>query len=89
MSGRAGKKSPVSARWTQSVGVPPTAYRFAEKRRTRTAECKVSDDDAPDLFSIGATTKTAPKSAHAAANAARPGASMPSSLVAKMLIISR
>ena len=64
-----------SAISTESVGVPDTAKRRSAKRRTRNGRLIVSDRDAPDCSSAGATTQTSSdKVAAIASSAFSPGA---------------
>src|SRR5262245_62064596 len=75
----------LTASSTQSVGVPSTAKRRVEMRRTCSGRRRVSEWPAPLCSISGATTQTSRESARATfSNTLRPGALMPSSLVTRM-----
>src|SRR5712664_2717059 len=72
--------SPVTAIWTQSVGVPLTKKKPLGALRTTSGRSSVSELEAPERSRSGATTVTSPSRSSAQASAAMPGAKYPSSL---------
>jgi hypothetical protein len=75
---------------TQSVGVPFTAWCRSLSFRMRSGSARVKECDAPLLFVSGATTQTSLLTSPAmCSRALSPGASIPSSLVIKILMRSR
>ena len=73
MSGSS-SSSPVTARCTQSVGVPLTNRKPFGARRTDSGRSSVSEFDAPLRSRSGATTVISACGASAAARCSRPGA---------------
>src|SRR5215471_276656 len=80
-------RSPVTARCTQSVGVPLTNRKPLGARRTVSGRSRVSEFDAPLRSRSGATTVISAWGARSAARRSRPGAKYPSSLESRMRII--
>ena len=66
--------SPVTARCTQSVGVPLTNRKPFGARRTVSGRSSVSEFDAPLRSRSGATTVISASGASAAASRSSPGA---------------
>jgi hypothetical protein len=76
----------LTARTTQSVGVPVTETRFSENRLTRSGSVRVIPLPLPDCSSCGATIQTSSDRVRAIrSRQARPSASTPSSLVSRIL----
>src|SRR5256885_1068936 len=71
--------SPVTARCTQSVGVPLTKKKPLGARRTESGRSSVSELEAPERSRSGATTVTSPRLFSASASSVMPGAKYPSS----------
>src|SRR6185295_13941629 len=71
--------SPVTAMWTQSVGVPLTEKYPFGARRTASGRSRVSELEAPERSLSGATTVTSPSWRRASASSVMPGAKYPSS----------
>ena len=67
-------RNPVTARCTQSVGVPLTYEKPFAARRTISGRSSVSELDAPLRSRSGATTMISPNGARCSARVARPGA---------------
>src|SRR4030081_420815 len=72
--------SPVTAIWTQSVGVPLTKKKPFGALRTERGRSSVSELEAPGRSRSGATTVTSPSWRSASASSVMPGAKYPSSL---------
>src|SRR5882672_2626739 len=70
---------PVTAMWTQSVGVPLTEKYPFGARRTVSGRSRVSELEAPERSLSGATTVTSPSWRRASASSVMPGAKYPSS----------
>src|SRR6266496_857106 len=85
MSGSS-SRSPVTARWTQSVGVPFTNRKPFADLRTESGRSRVSELEAPLRSRSGATTVMLARSASVSARIAMPGAKYPSSLLSRMRI---
>src|SRR5882672_2821774 len=85
MSGMSSSR-PVTARCTQSVGVPFTKRKPFADSRTESGRSSVRELDAPLWSRSGATTVIEPKSARVFARIARPGAKYPSSLLSRIRI---
>src|SRR5882672_3960970 len=77
---------PVTARCTQSVGVPFTKRKPFADSRTERGRSSVRELDAPLWSRSGATTVIEPTSARVFARIARPGAKYPSSLLSRIRI---
>jgi len=73
MSGSSSSR-PVTARCTQSVGVPLTYRKPFGARRTDSGRSSVSELDAPERSRSGATTVTSPIWRRASASSVMPGA---------------
>src|SRR5262245_9882577 len=86
ISGTAGKIL-VSARVTQSVGVPSTEYRRSLICRTLNGRLKVNECAVALCSEAGATTQTSPIFSSALANAAMPSEKYPSSFVTRIFDI--
>src|SRR6185436_5669328 len=71
--------SPVTAMWTQSVGVPLTEKYPFGARRTVSGRSRVRELEAPERSLSGATTVTSPSWRRASASSVMPGAKYPSS----------
>src|SRR6266702_360427 len=82
-------RSPVTARWTQSVGVPLTNRKPFPDLRTESGRSRVSELEAPLRSRSGATTMTSARGASASARIAMPGAKYPSSLLSRMRMSAR
>src|SRR2546423_4176221 len=76
--------NPVTARCTQSVGVPLTNRKPFAEVRTESGRSRVSELEAPLRSRSGATTVTLARSESASARTAMPGAKYPSSLLSRM-----
>src|SRR6266853_1077311 len=76
--------NPVTARCTQSVGVPFTNRKPFAEVRTESGRSRVSELEAPLRSRSGATTVTLARSESASARTAMPGAKYPSSLLSRM-----
>src|SRR2546421_1122592 len=76
--------NPVTARWTQSVGVPFTNRKPFADVRTESGRSRVSGLEAPLRSRSGATTVTFARPESASARTAIPGAKYPSSLLSRM-----
>src|SRR5690349_10974814 len=80
----------LTATSTQSVGVPSTAKRLGDSRRTWSGRRRVSEWAAPLCSTSGATTQTSRDSERATRSSTlSPGALMPSSLVTRMRAAAR
>src|SRR5882672_2221557 len=79
-------RRPVTARWTQPVGVPFTKRNPFADSRTDRGRSRVREFEAPLWSRSGATTVIVPRSASAFARTARPGAKYPSSLLSRIRI---
>src|SRR5882672_4893907 len=78
--------SPVTARCTQSVGVPLTKRKPLADSRTVSGRSSVRELEAPLWSRSGATTVIVPRSASVLARIASPGAKYPSSLLSRIRI---
>src|SRR6266581_3994408 len=76
--------NPVTARWTQSVGVPFTNWKPFADLRTESGRSKVSELEEPLRSRSGATTVMLARPESASARIAMPGAKYPSSLLSRM-----
>src|SRR5712691_4624270 len=76
--------NPVTARWTQSVGVPFTNWKPFADLRTESGRSRVSELEAPLRSRSGATTVMLARPESASARIAIPGAKYPSSLLSRM-----
>src|SRR5712692_6638462 len=83
MSGSS-SRSPVTARWTQSVGVPFTNWKPFTDLRTESGRSRVSELEAPLRSRSGATTVMLARPESVSARIAMPGAKYPSSLLSRM-----
>src|SRR5712692_1853389 len=78
--------NPVTARWTQSVGVPFTNWKPFTDLRTESGRSRVSELEAPLRSRSGATTVMLARPESVSARIAMPGAKYPSSLLSRMRI---
>src|SRR5436190_19028453 len=86
-SGRASLSSHCTARLTQSVGVPSTAYTRSSSFWSRSGRVRVSEWPEALCSRSGATMMTSPSSRRAPARSLMPSEYTPSSLVTRMRVM--